>query len=187
MAHLHGICHGNCALRYFWGVLEIRNLDFRGLKGQFDVKKDNVRLLIAKIGHYRPHHHHFSTSVETTDCTKLFQTSRSSIAALSSSGLRPASQQMTFGNVSLRPLLPSACGIQRIKEDCYWKHADRGLQTVLFVAWLRSMLILRTHIFVSRLDVFSTKDSGPSSVIWCSNNQVFSPNELEGPGFWPIK
>ena len=32
----------------------LRKLDFRGLKGQFDVKKANFRELIAKIGHYRP-------------------------------------------------------------------------------------------------------------------------------------
>ena len=42
------------ALRYVGGVLELRKLDFRGLKGQFDVKKANFRGLIAKIGHYRP-------------------------------------------------------------------------------------------------------------------------------------
>ena len=54
MAHFHGIGHGNCALSYVEGVLELRKLDFRGLKGQFDVKKANFRGLIAKIGHYRP-------------------------------------------------------------------------------------------------------------------------------------
>ena len=32
----------------------LRKLNFGGLKGQFDVKKDNLRGLIAKIGHYRP-------------------------------------------------------------------------------------------------------------------------------------
>ena len=32
----------------------LRKLDFRGFKGQFDVKKANFRGLIAKIGHYRP-------------------------------------------------------------------------------------------------------------------------------------
>ena len=35
------------------GVLELRKLDFRGLKGQFDAKKANFRGLIAKIDHYR--------------------------------------------------------------------------------------------------------------------------------------
>ena len=35
-------------------VLELKEVDFRGLKGQFDVKKANFRGLIAKIGHFRP-------------------------------------------------------------------------------------------------------------------------------------
>ena len=39
MAHVHEVFHGNCALMYVGGVLEFRKLDFRGLKGQFDVKK----------------------------------------------------------------------------------------------------------------------------------------------------
>ena len=51
MAHFHGICHGNCALRYVGGSLVLRKLNFRGLKGQFGVKKANFRGLIAKIGH----------------------------------------------------------------------------------------------------------------------------------------
>ena len=54
MANFHGIYHGNCVLRYVGGVLVVRQLDFRGLKGQFDVEKTNFRELIAKIGHYRP-------------------------------------------------------------------------------------------------------------------------------------
>ena len=54
MANFHGLCHGNCALRYIGGVLELRKLDFRGLKGPFDVKKANFRGLIAKIGHLGP-------------------------------------------------------------------------------------------------------------------------------------
>ena len=54
MAHFHGLCHRNCAQRYVGGILELRKLDFRGLKGQFDVKKANFRGLIAKIGHLRP-------------------------------------------------------------------------------------------------------------------------------------
>ena len=65
----------------------------------------------------RHHHHHFSTLVETTDCTKPFQTSRSSIAAFISSGLIPVSRLMTSGNVSFRPFLPLACGFQRTKDD----------------------------------------------------------------------
>ena len=54
MAHFNGLCHGNCALRHVGESLEIRKLDFRGLKGQFDVKKVNFKGLIAKIGYYRP-------------------------------------------------------------------------------------------------------------------------------------
>ena len=54
MAHFLGIFHGNCALRYVGGVLEVKKLDFRGLKCQFDVKKVNFRGLTAKSGHYRP-------------------------------------------------------------------------------------------------------------------------------------
>ena len=52
MVNFHGLCHRNYAPRYFGGVLEFKKLDFRGLKGQFDVKKANFRGLIAKIGHY---------------------------------------------------------------------------------------------------------------------------------------
>ena len=36
------------------GILELRKIGFRGLKGQFDVKKANFRGLIAKIGNLRP-------------------------------------------------------------------------------------------------------------------------------------
>ena len=54
MAHFYGLSHRNCALKYVGGILELRKLDFRGLKGQFDVKKANFRGLIAKIGNYRP-------------------------------------------------------------------------------------------------------------------------------------
>ena len=54
MAHFHGICHKNCVLRYVEGFLEFRRLYFRGLKGQFDVKKANFRGLIAKIGYLKP-------------------------------------------------------------------------------------------------------------------------------------
>ena len=53
MAHFHGICHGNCPLKYVGGILELRKLDFRGLKGQFNVKNANFKGLIAKIGPYR--------------------------------------------------------------------------------------------------------------------------------------
>ena len=54
MAHFHGLCHGNCALRYVGGIIEPIKLDFRGLKGQFHVNKVNFRGLIAKNGHARP-------------------------------------------------------------------------------------------------------------------------------------
>ena len=52
MAHCHGLGHGNCVPRYVGGVPELRKLDFRGLKGQFNVKNANFRGLISKIGHY---------------------------------------------------------------------------------------------------------------------------------------
>ena len=35
-------------------VREYRTLDFKGLKGQLDLKKASFRGLIPKIGHYRP-------------------------------------------------------------------------------------------------------------------------------------
>ena len=54
MAYFRGWCHGYCTLRYIGGVLELRKLDFRGLKGQFGVKKANFRGLIVKTGHYWP-------------------------------------------------------------------------------------------------------------------------------------
>ena len=54
MAKFHELCHGNCTLRYFGWFLELRKLNFRGLKGQIDVKNANLRGLIARIGHYRP-------------------------------------------------------------------------------------------------------------------------------------
>ena len=54
MVHFHVIYHGNYALKYVGGVLEVRKLDFRDFKGQFDVKKANFRGLIVKIGYYRP-------------------------------------------------------------------------------------------------------------------------------------
>ena len=54
MAHFYGLSHGNCALKYVGGILELRKLDFLGLKGQFDVKKVNFRGLTAIIGHLRP-------------------------------------------------------------------------------------------------------------------------------------
>ena len=52
MAYFDEVCHGSCALRYVGGVQVHRNLGFRGVKGQFDVKKSNFRALIAKICHY---------------------------------------------------------------------------------------------------------------------------------------
>ena len=52
MTLFDGICHGNCALTYVGGILKLRKLHFKGLRGQFNVKKANFRGLIAKIGHY---------------------------------------------------------------------------------------------------------------------------------------
>ena len=43
-------CLGIFALLYIGGILELKKLDFRGLKCQSDVKKVNFRGLIAKIG-----------------------------------------------------------------------------------------------------------------------------------------
>ena len=43
MNHFHELYHGNCTLRYIGGVLELRNINFRSLKGQFDVKKAHFR------------------------------------------------------------------------------------------------------------------------------------------------
>ena len=54
MANFHRICHGNCVLEYVGGDLEFRELDFRGLKGQFDVKKAKFRELLAEIDHLKP-------------------------------------------------------------------------------------------------------------------------------------
>ena len=54
MTNFHGICHRNCALKYIGGILELRKVGFRGIKGLFDVKKANFRELLAKIGRYRP-------------------------------------------------------------------------------------------------------------------------------------
>ena len=53
MAHFHVLCHGNCSLRYVGGVLELSKLDFRGVKFQINVKKDDFRGLIAKIRYLR--------------------------------------------------------------------------------------------------------------------------------------
>ena len=54
MTNFHGIFHGNCAIRYVGEVLKVKKLEFRGLKGQFDVKKIDFRGIIVKIGHCRP-------------------------------------------------------------------------------------------------------------------------------------
>ena len=54
MAHFLELGHGNCVLRYVGGALELRKLDFKGIKGQFNVKKANFRGLIAKIDYLRP-------------------------------------------------------------------------------------------------------------------------------------
>merc|ERR1712002_1087988 len=50
----YGICHRNCALKYIGGILELRKVSFRGLKGPFDVKKANFRELLAKNDRVRP-------------------------------------------------------------------------------------------------------------------------------------
>ena len=49
MAHFHVVCLGNYAFKYVGGVLEFRKLDFRDLKGQFDVKRPNLGSQKAKI------------------------------------------------------------------------------------------------------------------------------------------
>ena len=54
MAHFNGLCHMNCDLKHIGGILELRKLDFRRLKGQFDVKKANLRTLKAKNGYLWP-------------------------------------------------------------------------------------------------------------------------------------
>ena len=52
--NFHESCHGNCVLSHIGEILELRKLNFMGLKGQFDVKKANFRGVIGKIGYYRP-------------------------------------------------------------------------------------------------------------------------------------
>ena len=42
-----------CDLSYVEGILELRKINFGGLKGQFYVKTANFRGLKAKIGHCR--------------------------------------------------------------------------------------------------------------------------------------
>ena len=54
MANFLGLCHENCGLRYIGGIFDPIKLVFRGVKGQFDVKKANFRGLTAKIGYLRP-------------------------------------------------------------------------------------------------------------------------------------
>ena len=54
MTHFHGLYHRNRALRYVEGIVELVKILFRGLKGQFYVKKANFRGLMAKIGDCRP-------------------------------------------------------------------------------------------------------------------------------------
>ena len=44
MVHFHALDHGNCVVRYVGGVLDLRKLDFGGLKNQFDAKKVNSRV-----------------------------------------------------------------------------------------------------------------------------------------------
>ena len=43
MTYFHELYHGNCALRYVEGILKLKKLDFRGLKGQFEVKRARFR------------------------------------------------------------------------------------------------------------------------------------------------
>ena len=50
MTHFHELSHRKCALRHIGEILELRKLDFRGLKDQFDVKKAHFWRLISKIG-----------------------------------------------------------------------------------------------------------------------------------------
>ena len=54
MDHFHEFYPGNCARRYIGGVLELRKIDFCGLKGQFDVKNANFMEVIAKNGDLWP-------------------------------------------------------------------------------------------------------------------------------------
>ena len=54
MTNFDEIYHENCALGYVEGVLESRNIDFRGLKDQLNVKRPILGELVAKIGVYRP-------------------------------------------------------------------------------------------------------------------------------------
>ena len=54
MTHFHGKYYGNCALMNVGAVLEFIKLDFKGLKGQLDLKRDSLRRLIPKFGHYWP-------------------------------------------------------------------------------------------------------------------------------------
>ena len=54
MTHFHVVCHGKYALKYVGGVLELRKLDFRGLKCQFNVKRPNLGAQKAKIGDLGP-------------------------------------------------------------------------------------------------------------------------------------
>ena len=49
MVRFHGICHKKCALKYVGGIVELKKLHFRGLKGQIDVKNAKFRGLIARI------------------------------------------------------------------------------------------------------------------------------------------
>ena len=49
MAHFDGLGHGNCVLRFVKKVLVLRKLDFKGLKGQFNVKKANFRGQTSRV------------------------------------------------------------------------------------------------------------------------------------------
>ena len=54
MTHFDDLCHGNYALKYIGRVLELKKLDFGGLKSLFEVKNAIFGVLIAKIGYVWP-------------------------------------------------------------------------------------------------------------------------------------
>ena len=54
MTHFHYLCHGNCALRYVGGILELIKLYSERFNSKFDVKKAYFRRLIAQICYLRP-------------------------------------------------------------------------------------------------------------------------------------
>ena len=54
MNHFNELCHRNCDIVYITGFLVVRKFDFRGIKGQLDVKNVNFWTGIAKIGYLMP-------------------------------------------------------------------------------------------------------------------------------------